>query len=62
MQSFVRELPGCDPKTATATPLKRTRSESSIKNRYLNVDSYTIIVLADANSLDLLDMQFFNQT
>jgi hypothetical protein len=31
MQSLVRELPGCDPKTAAATVLKRPQSSGSAK-------------------------------
>lgn len=31
MQSLVRELPGCDPKTATATVLKRPQTRGSAK-------------------------------
>ena len=31
MQSLIRELPGCDPKTATATVLKRTKTSKTSK-------------------------------
>ncbi len=31
MQSLIRELPGCDPKTATATVLKRTKTSKAPK-------------------------------
>ena len=35
MQSLVRELPGCDPKTATTMVLKRPKASASAKLHHL---------------------------